>query len=262
MPVKEEASMERGTVLIVDDEPAILRSLKALFDRDHHIITAASASEAMEIMRSQTVHVLVSDYKMPGGDGLSLLIEVKKKFPGTIRVLMTAFADMNLVVRALNEGEIHRFISKPYMSFEFRSMLKDCIRLSGILSDEDRSADTEQLVLLAHDSKISLSTLQIILGSSYRTLTTSSGPDLLDHVSKNDVSALVLGVGLEMLDGCTITSYLKKERKVGFPVIVWSRDISGPFEGYLRDCGADFWIDEGNPAASQLLRDYLRDNIS
>ena len=254
--------MEKGTVLIVDDESAILRSLKALFDRDHHIITAASAGEAMEIMRSQTVHVLVSDYKMPGQDGLSLLISVKKKFPDTIRVLMTAFADMNLVVRALNEGEIHRFISKPYMSFEFRAMLKDCISLSGLLSKEQKVADVERLVILAHDSKISLSTLQIILGASYRTISTSSGPELLDHVSKNDVGALVLGVGLEMLDGCTITSYLKKEKKVAFPVIIWSRDISGPFEGYLRDCGADFWIDESNPAASQLLRDYLRDNVS
>ena len=254
--------MERGTVLIVDDEPAILRSLKAIFDRDHHVITAASAREAIEIMRSQTVHVLVSDYKMPGQDGLSLLIEVKKKFPGTIRVLMTAFADMNLVVRALNEGEIHRFISKPYMSFEFRTMLKDCLSLSGILSEEPEGADVERLVILAHDSKISLSTLQIILGTSYRTITTSSGPDLLDYVSKNDVSALVLGVGLEMLDGCTITSYLKKEKKVNFPIIIWSRDISGSFEGYLRDCGADFWIDESNPAAARLLRDYLRDHVS
>ena len=81
-------------------------------------------------------------------------------------------------------------------------------------------------------------------------------------MSKNDVSALVLGVGLEMLDGCTITSYLKKEKKVDFPIIIWSRDISGPFEGYLRDCGAYLWIDESNPAASQLLRNYLSDNVS
>jgi DNA-binding NtrC family response regulator len=254
--------MEKGTVLIVDDESAILRSLKALFDRDYHVITASSAREAVEIMSSQTVHVLVSDYKMPGRDGLSLLIEVKQKFPATIRVLMTAFADMNLVVRALNEGEIHRFISKPFMSFEFRTMLKDCFSLSGILPEETKSAAVERLVILAHDSKISLSTLQIILGTSYRTISTSSGPDLLDHVSKNDVGALVLGVGLEMLDGCTITSYLKTEKKVDFPIIIWSRDISGPFEGYLRDCGADCWIDESNPAASQLLRDYLRDHVS
>ncbi len=254
--------MEKGTVLIVDDEPAILRSLKALFDRDHHIITAPAAREAVEILRSQTVHVIVSDYKMPGQNGLSLLIEVKKTFPATIRVLMTAFADMNLVVRALNEGEIHRFISKPYMSFEFRAMLRDCLILSGIQSEERKEANVERLVILAHDSKISLSTMQIIIGASYRTLSTSSGPDLLDHVSKNDVGALVLGVGLEMLDGCTITSYLKKEKKVDFPIIIWSRDISGPFEGYLRDCGADCWIDESNPAASQLLRDYLRDHVS
>jgi PleD family two-component response regulator len=148
------------------------------------------------------------------------------------------------------------------MSFEFRAMLRDCLILSGIQSEERKGANVEQLVILAHDSKISLSTMQIIIGASYRTLSTSSGPDLLDYVSKNDVGALVLGVRLEMLDGCTITSYLKKEKKVDFPIIIWSRDISGPFEGYLRDCGADCWIDESNPAASQLLRDYLRDHVS
>ena len=52
--------------------------------------------------------MIVSDYKMPGGDGLALLIEVKKRHPGVIRVLMTAYADMHSVIRAMNEGEIHR----------------------------------------------------------------------------------------------------------------------------------------------------------
>jgi hypothetical protein len=63
------------------------------------------------------------------------------------------------------------------------------------------------------------------------------------------------------MDGCTITSYLKKEKKASFPVIVWSRGISGPLEDHLRECGADFWVDENNPEASNILREYLKGQL-
>ena len=77
--------------------------------------------------------MIVTDFKMPGMDGLALLIEVKRRHPAVIRVLMTAYADMQLVIRAMNEGEIHRFISKPYKSFEFRRILEECEAMARIV---------------------------------------------------------------------------------------------------------------------------------
>ena len=252
--------MFRGTILIVDDEESILENTRELLGDEYTIHTARSAAEAMGILAEAKVHVIVSDYKMPDCDGLSFLIETKESFPSCVRVLMTAYADMELVVRALNEGEIHRFVSKPFTSFEFRSILRDCLRFASIAEDRELGSRSRS-VLIAHDSAISLSTLRIVLSPSYRMYATSNGLDVLTIIAANTIDALVIGVGLEMMDGCTITSYLKNEKSVPFPIVLWSSDISGPFAEHLGECGADLCIDERQPDSSRLLRDFLRERL-
>lgn len=252
--------MLRGTILIVDDEEAILENTRELLGGEYTIHTARSAGEAMGILENIEVHVIVSDYKMPGRDGLSFLIETKQSFPSCVRVLMTAYADMELVVRALNEGEIHRFISKPFTSIEFRSILRDCLRFASVTAEREVGSRSKS-VLIAHDSAISLSTLRIVLSPSYRLHATSNGLDVLTIIACNTIDALVIGVGLDMMDGCTITSYLKHENASPFPIVLWSSDISGLFEEHLRDCGADLCIDERKPDCSRRLRDFLKERL-
>jgi DNA-binding response OmpR family regulator len=82
--------------------------------------------------------------------------------------------------------------------------------------------------------------------------------EVVSIVGNRKLDAVVVGIGLEMLDGCSITTYLKKERKVPYPVIVWSRDIGEPLERYLNECGADLVIDEKKPEAASRLRAYLQ----
>ena len=253
---------QKKTVLVVDDEETILRNTQKLFGKDYTLLMAHSAEEALSILGRKPVSVIISDYKMTGQDGLSFLIEAKELYPHTIRALMTAYADMNLVVRAMNEGEIHRFISKPFKYFEFRSILDECLRLSGLAPERDPSSVDGPLVLIGHDSQITLSTLRIILSADYQILSTSNGLDILGIVSEKPVAALVVGVGLEMLDGCTISSYLKKGKGASFPVIFWTKDISEPFQDYLKECGADAYVDESHPDASNQLREYLKKHIS
>jgi DNA-binding NtrC family response regulator len=248
-------------VLIVDDDQAVLRSLADLLRRRCRVFTANSAYQAGILLKKHEIHVIVTDHKMPGQTGLSLLLDVKTTHPRTIRVLMTAFADMNLVIRALNEGEVHRFLSKPFKPLEFSAIIDDCIRLARISRDgADHVAEAASIVI-AHDSAISLSTLRIVIGPSYRLLSTSNGLEVLSIVSSNTVDALVLGIGLEMLDGCTITAYLKREKNVSFPIIFWSTELTTTMEAHLQDCGADFWIDENSPRASASLKEFLERHL-
>jgi DNA-binding NtrC family response regulator len=115
--------MEKGRVLIVDDEPTILHGLSELFGQEYAVFTSASAERALTLLQSERIEVVVSDYKMPGMDGLSFLIEVRRRHPQIVRILMTAYADMQLVIRAMNEGEVHRFIAKPYKASELSTMI-------------------------------------------------------------------------------------------------------------------------------------------
>ena len=205
--------------------------------------------------------MIVSDYKMPGMDGLSLLIEVKKRYPAVIRVLMTAYADMQLVIRAMNEGEIHRFISKPYKSFEFRRILEECLAMARIV--ERRATEPRGgPILVAHESVVSQAALRLLLTPAYQVLTTANGIEALNLLATRKIDAVVLGVGLEHLDGCSIADYLKKEKRSAVPLVFWASGVAGPYEEYLRECGADLVLDQHSQDSLTQLQQFLKKRFS
>jgi CheY-like chemotaxis protein len=253
--------MPKGRVLIVDDEPVILSSASELLGQEYTIFLASGPAEALAILARERVDVVVSDYKMPGMDGLTLLIEIKRRFPSCIRVLMTAYADMQLVVRSMNEGEIHRFLSKPYKAIEFRRILEEAVELSRMTLRREE-APAGRTVLVAHDSQITQASLRLLLTPTYQVLSTSNGLEALTLLSSRPVDALVAGVGLAMLDGCTIITYLKREKRSALPAVVWGSGVYGPYEEYLRECGADLVLDDSDAAAPAKLREFLQKTLA
>jgi DNA-binding NtrC family response regulator len=102
------------TVVFVDDEERILRSLRMLLRGRAEILATTSGKEAVEWVRQRKVHVVVSDQRMPGMTGIEVLREVARYSPQTMRILLTGYADMEAVTASVNEGEIFRFIEKPW----------------------------------------------------------------------------------------------------------------------------------------------------
>lgn len=107
---------EEIKILCVDDEKNILRSLKRLFlDCNYEIITALSGSEGLEILNNtDTVQIVISDYRMPQMNGIDFLQEVYRSWPDTVRIVLSGFADMSAIVDAINEGHIYQLIAKPW----------------------------------------------------------------------------------------------------------------------------------------------------
>ena len=103
-------------ILCVDDEKNVLRALNRVFlDCDYEIITAASGSEGLEILNNtDTVQIVISDYRMPQMSGVDFLREVYRNWPDTLRVVLSGFADMSVIMDAINEGHIYQFIQKPW----------------------------------------------------------------------------------------------------------------------------------------------------
>lgn len=256
-----EDSLEKSRILVVDDEEIILACHRDMLGLTRTVFTAHDPREALGILERERVDVIVSDYKMPGGDGISLLIEVKKRYPNVIRVLMTAYADMQLVIRALNEGEIHRFISKPCNFIEFRRILEECEGLARMVGHRV-SAPRERTVLVAHDSTTSQASLRLMLTPAYQMIATSNGIEALNLLSTRKVDAVVLGVALDQLDGCSIASYLKQEQRSATPLAFWTRGVEGPYEEYLHGCGADIVLDEDDRDAPARLLKFLKKKLS
>lgn len=103
-------------ILCVDDEKSVLKSLERLFlDTDYKIITAISGDEGLELLKNtETIQLVVSDYRMPGMNGVDFLKEVFRIKPDTVKIILSGYADTTAIVEAINEGKIYKFIPKPW----------------------------------------------------------------------------------------------------------------------------------------------------
>jgi len=103
------------TLLFVDDEPSILSALRRLFrPQGYRILTAEGGAAGLAILEQEAVDLIVSDMRMPEMDGAAFLKAARARWPDTVRILLTGYADMTSTVAAINEGEIYRYISKPW----------------------------------------------------------------------------------------------------------------------------------------------------
>ncbi|HEY2158415.1 MAG TPA: hybrid sensor histidine kinase/response regulator [Isosphaeraceae bacterium] len=128
----------RPVLLIVDDEVDVLDSLRYLFHRKYRVLTAEGGERALEVLRDEEVHVILSDQRMPGMSGDVLLGHARKLFPDAIRMLFTGYADLDAVIRAVNEGHIYRYIVKPWDPSELESIVGQAVEQYELLAERKR----------------------------------------------------------------------------------------------------------------------------
>jgi len=111
-----EASAPRlPTILCVDDEPNILSALKRLFrGKGWQVLSAEGGQAALALLETQNVDLVISDMRMPEMDGAQFLAQVRARWPDTVRLLLTGHSDINAIIKAINRGEIYRYITKPW----------------------------------------------------------------------------------------------------------------------------------------------------
>jgi response regulator RpfG family c-di-GMP phosphodiesterase len=103
------------TVLLVDDEPSILSALRRLFrPQGWRTLTAEGGEAGLELARHESVDLVVSDMRMPGMDGAQFLQQMRELQPDAVRILLTGYADISSTIAAINGGQIHRYIAKPW----------------------------------------------------------------------------------------------------------------------------------------------------
>jgi DNA-binding NtrC family response regulator len=126
----------KSAVLLVDDDARVLTALQRLLREKYDVSIASSATEALETLKHQTFAVIVSDYRMPGMDGIALLNGMQKSAPNTVRVLISGQADLNAAVRAINEGQLFRFVHKPCQPSELLSAVAAAVEQHRLLTAE------------------------------------------------------------------------------------------------------------------------------
>jgi len=118
------ARQAKHCLLVVDDEPNLVQSVKDLLRREYRVLGATRASDGLRIMEQEQVHIVMTDQRMPEMTGVEFLQHLREHFPDAIRLLFTAYADLNTVTEAINQGNVYRYIAKPWSEDELRTVLK------------------------------------------------------------------------------------------------------------------------------------------
>jgi len=131
--------MSERTLLLVDDEENILSALTRLLRRDGYKIHRANGGKAgLELLKQHEVGVIISDQRMPEMTGVEFLSEVKKQYPGTVRMVLSGYTDLNSVTDAINQGAVYKFLTKPWDDELLRNNVSEAFEHFELKQDNQR----------------------------------------------------------------------------------------------------------------------------
>ncbi|NMM38731.1 MAG: response regulator [Glaciimonas sp.] len=140
-----EAEARQSTLLCVDDEPNILSSLRRLFRaKGYRVLVAESGYAGLQVLATEAVDLVISDMRMPEMDGAHFLELVRTRWPDTIRILLTGYADVSSIIEAINRGEIYRYITKPWDDNDMLLVVRDALERKVLQNEKLRLEELTQ----------------------------------------------------------------------------------------------------------------------
>lgn len=137
--MSDEALKVAPRILCVDDEPNILASLRRLFrSQGYQVLTAESGMEGLQKLENESVDIVISDMRMPEMDGARFLECVRERWPDTLRLLLTGYADIQSILAAINRGEIYRYITKPWDDNDILLIVRHALERKALEEEKQR----------------------------------------------------------------------------------------------------------------------------
>jgi len=129
------------SILYIDDEENNLISFKSTFRRDYHIHVASSGQEALEIMETNSIQLVITDQRMPDMSGIEFLEQIVPLYPDCMRMIMTGFSDLEAVIQAINKGNIYRYVSKPWNREDLKITIDSALEVYNLKSQNKHLID-------------------------------------------------------------------------------------------------------------------------
>ncbi|MEW6683088.1 MAG: HD domain-containing phosphohydrolase [Nitrospirota bacterium] len=192
-------------LLIVDDEPFVLSALTRLLRRDgYEVVTATGPGLGIELLQAQAVGVIVSDYRMPEMDGVEFLRRAREVVPDAIRIILSGYAETHAILSAVNNGGIHKYLTKPWNDEQLRLEIKSGFDLYHLAAtnrelQETLSRQNEELRTLAKSLAVEQARQREIFRSTIEVLVTLpklNSPAVVRH--SNRVERLCRAVGEQL----------------------------------------------------------------
>ena len=189
--------MRKHRILFVDDEPKVLSAIRRGLRKDFDVVTASGGKDALKLVRQEEFSVIVSDCRMPEMDGIEFLRRASQVSPESTRVVLTGNMDQETAVRAVNQGEVFRFITKPCVTDDLKRALNAAIRQYELVTAERE--------LLENTLKGSINVLADVLSIAM--------PEAFGRTSRlrrtvNEIGQRIEGVDTWVLDAAAMLSQL------------------------------------------------------
>ena len=237
----DEQTAQSARILCVDDEPNILSALRRLFRaRGYQVLVAASGREGLNILETEAVDLVISDMRMPEMDGAQFLEQVRSRWPDYVRVLLTGYSDVSSIISAINRGEIHRYIAKPWEENDLLLVVKQALERKALIDEKQRlerltQQQNEELKNLntSLEDKVAERTLELDLANGklkdsfltsikvFSSLIESRGGKLAGHALRVADIARKIAVSMDLprneIQDIFIAGLLVDIGKIGFP---------------------------------------------
>jgi signal transduction histidine kinase len=128
----------RHTILVVDDEPDVVQSVKDLLRLEFRVLGTTRAAEGLKVLEEQEIHIVMTDQRMPEMTGVEFLSRIRGEHPDAIRLLFTGYADIKAVVDAINQGNVYRYITKPWDPDELQALLRQAAAQYDLIVERNR----------------------------------------------------------------------------------------------------------------------------
>jgi DNA-binding NtrC family response regulator len=135
---------KKGTLLVVEDEKPLLQFLVSLLSKEYHVFAAGNALEAGAIVENQSIDVVICDHEMPGEKGLDFLARMRKTFPKLQRILLTGHTESEVVLKAINEGDVLKFLPKPSSPKEVFEAVEMGLAQRESMEQSERTAEEKE----------------------------------------------------------------------------------------------------------------------
>ena len=121
--------MEKIKVLYIDDEKSNLNAFRAAFRRVFEVHLANSAEEGLQILNTHPIEVILSDQRMPSTTGVDFFESILETHPNPIRILLTAYTDIEAIIDAINVGQVYRYVTKPWNEYDLKLTIENAYRI-------------------------------------------------------------------------------------------------------------------------------------
>jgi len=157
--------MSPYNILVVDDEVTNLNALKRVLRREYNVFTATNGEDALSIMEQNDIALIIADYRMPGMNGIELLEKTLRKYPDTVRMILSAYTDKELLMDAINTVHVNGYLAKPWEPEEVKSTVKKGIeRYEASLAQRPQETGKKTIVdIMLEHGMISRSQLDMVM---------------------------------------------------------------------------------------------------